>query len=131
VDADEERIVSPRRQSGGLEREVLEQLWARPDGATPREVLDGLTESGGDLAYTTVMTILTRLWRKGLAERNPSGNTFRYRAVHAEAELAATKMAYLLDHTGDRKQALARFVSGLSRRDEQVLRRLLDGIDEK
>jgi predicted transcriptional regulator len=110
---------------------VLEQLWARPDGCTPREVLDSLTDNGGNLAYTTVMTILTRLWRKGLADRNRCGNTFRYRAVHAEAELAATKMADLLDHTGDRKQALAQFVSGLSRRDEQVLRRLLDGIGEK
>ena len=33
-------------------------------GATPREVKDALA---GDLAYTTVMTILARLWRKGLA----------------------------------------------------------------
>lgn len=44
-----------RRPVGTLELAVLEQVWARPSGVTPRQVLERLD---GDLAYTTVMTIL-------------------------------------------------------------------------
>ena len=52
-----------RRQAGSLEQEVMAVLWASDQALTPGEVQQGL---GADLAYTTVMTILTRLHGKGL-----------------------------------------------------------------
>jgi predicted transcriptional regulator len=108
---------------GSLETAVLEQLWSHPNGATPAEVHDAL---GADLAYTTVMTILARLWKKGLAEREPRGRSFAYRPMVSEAELAAKRMGTALEQTRDRRAALSQFVSGLSAKDERLLRKLLE-----
>lgn len=57
-----------RRASGQLEGETLATLWSADHPMTPAEVQRAL---GGELAYTTVMTILTRLYDKGLAQRVP------------------------------------------------------------
>jgi predicted transcriptional regulator len=107
---------------GSLETSVLEQLWTHRDGATPAEVHDALA----DLAYTTVMTILTRLWKKGRVDRTPRGRTFVYRAVVTEAELVAERMEHALDQTRNRRAALSHFVTGLSAKDEKLLRSLLE-----
>ena len=107
---------------GALESEVLAALWSTDDGATPAEVLDML---GEDLAYTTVMTILTRLWRKGLVERERQGRAYVYRPSISEAELAAARMRAHLEQVADREAALSRFVGSLSRKEERILRRLL------
>ena len=115
--------MAGRRAMGALEHEVLAQLWAMPDGATPAQVLDRLD---ADLAYTTVMTILTRLWEKGLATRRPRGRTFVYEAKLSEAELAAERMQATLSASSDPKAALSRFVESLSARDARALRALLD-----
>ena len=108
---------------GSLETTVLEHLWATPSGATPAEVHAAL---GTDLAYTTVMTILTRLWKKELVEREPHGRSFKYRPVVSEAELAARRMDRALQQSRDRRAALSQFVNGLSTKDERVLRKLLE-----
>lgn len=117
--------MSERRQNGQLERAVLEQLWLLPDGATPREVMDRLDKN---LAYTTVMTILTRLWRKGLVTREAEGRAYRYTVLATEADLTAERMRSLLDPANDRHLVLSRFVSGLSKRDEAALRKVLDDL---
>ena len=114
--------MNERRPMGSLEAEILEQLWARPDGGTPTEILDDL---GADLAYTTITTILTRLTAKGLAERERHGRGYIYRPTVSEAELVASKMGAALDQTQDRKAALAGFVKKLSAKDERLLRNLL------
>jgi predicted transcriptional regulator len=116
----------PRRPTGSLERAVLEVLWSRPEGATPAEVRASLAD---DLAYTTVMTVLARLWQKGLAVREHEGRGFRYRASASEADLAAERMRALLDPVNDRRLALSRFVDGLSKRDERALRQILEDLD--
>jgi len=105
---------------------VLEQLWKTPEGATPREVRAAL---GGDLAYTTVMTILRRLWQKGLVTRELRGRAYRYCAKASEADLAARGMHAAFAPVNDRRSALSRFVDGLSKRDEDTLRRVLDELD--
>lgn len=67
----------------GLEREALEEVWARGDGeATVREVLDALNaRSTRDRAYTTLMTTLSRLHGKGLLVRRREGKSDFYRAA--------------------------------------------------
>ena len=115
--------MDQRRPMGSLEAAVLERLWARPQGATPAEIMGDL---GTDLAYTTIMTVLTRLWEKGLAHRQRRGRAYVYRAAMSEAELAAQRMKAALDRTGDRRATLSRFISGLSKTDERLLRRLLE-----
>lgn len=120
--------MSGRRAMGELESEVLTILWAADNALTPAEVLDAL---GGDVAYTTAMTILSRLWQKGLAEREPRGRAYAYRPKVSEAELAAQRMQATLARTHDREAALARFVGSLSKKDERALRRLLEQIGTK
>ena len=89
---------------------------------TPAQVRDSL---GGDLAYTTVVTILSRLHAKGVLTRLRSGRAYSYTPVADEPGLAARRMRGVLDAEADREAVLARFVSGLSPADEQMLRRML------
>lgn len=117
-----------RRAMGALETEVLSALWSLPDGGTAGEVCEAMHT---DLAYTTVMTILTRLWQKDLVDRTREGRAFRYRPKLSEAELAAQRMQALLTSAGDRKAALSQFVGSLTARDARVLRRALDDLDRE
>lgn len=89
---------------------------------TPGEVNEAL---GQGLAYTTVATVLTRLWQKGLLERFEPGRAFAYRALVSESELASRKMAQALDGVADRASVLAGFIGSLSKKDAGELRRLL------
>ena len=108
---------------GSLEATVLEYLWGTPEGATPAEVHD---ELGADLAYTTVTTILTRLWKKGLVDREPRGRSFSYAPNVSEAEHVARRMGRALEQSHDRRAALNHFVNNLSAKDGRLLRTLLE-----
>lgn len=120
--------MSKRRPMGALEAEVLSRLWSAGEALTPAEVLGSMPEPP---AYTTVMTILTRLWTKGLVEREVRGRAYAYRPLISEADLAAKRMRATLDATVDREGALSRFVSGLSRREERALRKVLGSLDDR
>lgn len=111
-----------RRPAGELEAAVMAVLQAAGVPMSPGEVRDQL---GGDLAYTTVVTILSRLHGKGVLDRRKAGRAFLYVPVADEPGLAARRMARMLDAEPDREAVLARFVSGLSGKDEKLLRRML------
>ena len=111
-----------RRAKGGLESEVLAALWAADGALTPGEVVDAL---GGDLAYNTVQTILTRLHTKGAVHREQRGRAHAYTPVLDDAGLAAGRMRAVLDAGGDRAAVLSHFLHGLSAEDETTLLRLL------
>ena len=115
--------MTSRRAMGALEAEVLSHLWAGEGWLTPAEVVDAMEDPP---AYTTVMTILTRLWRKGLVERQSRGRAYAYRPVVGEAEFAAQKMRATLDAASNREAALSHFVGTLSKRDERALRRIIE-----
>lgn len=102
---------------------MLGVLWDHGRAVTPGDVAKALDT---DLAYTTIMTVLTRLWKKGLVERKLIGRAYAYTAVVSEADLAAQRMHDTLGGTSDQTEVLSRFVSGLSRRDVRQLRKLLD-----
>lgn len=120
--------MADRREMGALEAEVLAHLWGAKEAMTPADVLAAM---GEDLAYTTVMTIMARLWKKGLVERERRGRAFAYRPVLSEADLTARRMRATLDRAGDRKAALATFIGTLSKRDERLLRRMLGTVDDR
>ncbi|MFF0147724.1 putative transcriptional regulator [Amycolatopsis sulphurea] len=111
-----------RRAPGELEAEVLAVLWESAEPVSAAGVQERL---GGGLAYTTVVTILSRLYEKGVATREKQGRSFTYRAADDEPGLAARRMTKVLDSEADRPSVLARFVSHLSASDERVLRDLL------
>jgi predicted transcriptional regulator len=113
---------SARRAAGELESAVLGVLHAAGEPLSPGTVRERL---GGGLAYTTVVTILSRLHAKGVLERARAGRAYLYAPVADEPGLAARRMATVLAAEPDREAVLARFVSGLSESDEQMLRRML------
>jgi predicted transcriptional regulator len=115
-------VVPGRRGAGELEAAVLEVLQRGGSALSPGEVREQI---GGDLAYTTVVTILTRLHAKGVLERRKAGRSYRYAPVADEPGLAARRMARVLDEEADREAVLARFVSALSESDEELLRKML------
>lgn len=98
-------------------------LWSKGGPSTVREV-HGELAGDRDLAYTTVMTVMERLWRKGVLRREARGRAFEYAPLMSEAEYTARLMHQLLAGTSDRRNALAHFVRGMKRSDEAELRRL-------
>jgi predicted transcriptional regulator len=115
-------MVSKRRASGGLESEVLAELWAADKPLTTGEVVDSL---GGELAYNTVQTILTRLHGKGAVHREQAGRAHAYTPVLDEAGLAANRMRAMLDRGGDHAAVLTRFLGTLTPDEEATLAQLL------
>lgn len=121
-DDDGQVAGGPRRAAGELEAAALAVLQAANSPLTPSQVLDRL---GGGLAYTTVVTILSRLHVKGVLTRLRAGRAYSYAPVADEPGLAARRMRGVLDAEADREAVLARFVSELSPADEELLRRML------
>ncbi|MCF2126598.1 BlaI/MecI/CopY family transcriptional regulator [Streptomyces sp. NPDC005047] len=112
---------SRRRGQGELEALVLTALREAEGPATAGWVQERL---GGDLAYTTVITILTRLLEKGAVSRERAGRSFAWTPAD-QAGLAARRMRKVLDAESDREAVLASFVTGLDPDDERLLRDLL------
>jgi len=111
-----------RRAFGELEQQVLSILWASDGPLIPREVQARLADPP---AYTTVMTILDRLQRKGVAARSSRGRAFAYEAVVSESAVAAQHARALLANGHDRRAVLQGFVDVLSEGDSEELTRLL------
>ena len=99
---------------GPLEAAVMDRLWKRRS-ATVRDVVDDLGQSRS-LAYTTVMTIMTRLHVKGLLIRDRDGKTYVYRPAFTREEhrarLSREIVRGLVDEFGD--VALAHFTAELN-----------------
>lgn len=112
-----------RRPAGALEGEILALLRAAGLPLSPGQVRDRLA-GAGELSYSTVVTILSRLHAKGLLSRQRDGRAFVYTVVD-EASLAARRMNQALAVGEDHDAVLTRFVSGLSGRDARLLRQLL------
>jgi predicted transcriptional regulator len=105
---------------GPLETEVMELVWRVSAPVSVRDVVDELNKGRPDtLAYTTVMTVMSRLAEKGVLTRVREGRGYRYEAVAPnEAGLAVRGV---MREFGD--AALAHFVEE-ARADPQALKRL-------
>lgn len=96
---------------------------------TANEVRDRLAEAGDAAqgpATTTVLTVLSRLERKGFVARARDTRPHRYHALLSRADHTAELMHEVLSSSSDRDAALARFVGTVSAREAKTLRRLLD-----
>lgn len=112
------------RKLGVLEALVMEQLWASSEPLAVRQVLESLPD-GRTRAYTTVMTVLDNLFRKGFVERERSGRAYVYSATQSRAEHTAEVMEHALAGGGDRGAALMHFVDQLTPEEAAQLRELL------
>jgi predicted transcriptional regulator len=118
-------VAADGRGRGGLSRRAWQVLADSGQPMTPAQVRAALDGQGERLAYTTVMTVLSRLVERGAASRQRDGRAFAYTAVADEAELTARRMTRLLAAGQDRAAVLARFVDVLTDDDERVLGELL------
>jgi len=122
---------SPSTQLGPLEQELLSALWMR-GSATVREMIDA---GGIDLAYTTVMTTLDRLYKKQLLNRSAEGRAFRYfpRYTQEELEKAAVgeTIRQLLGSGEAAALPLSYLVEAVSEHDAGLLDDLQRLLDEK
>ncbi|WP_322759130.1 BlaI/MecI/CopY family transcriptional regulator [Frankia sp. Cr2] len=109
---------------GDLERSVMDVLWDTDGWLTAREVAVRLDHER-DLAYTTVLTVLERLERKGFVQRERAERAHRYQASSSRDAVVAEAMLAVLDTTDDRNSALVRFVGSVSPAEAEILRRAL------
>jgi predicted transcriptional regulator len=110
---------------GELELRVLESLWRREEPASVRDV----REDYPDAAYTTLMTTLDRLYRKGVLDRERAGRAFRYRQRYSRSELEALLAANALEaflgqETSALRPALSFLVDAFGTRDQALLEEL-------
>lgn len=107
----------------------MDQLW---DGSRPQSVREvhAVLVGERDIAYTTVMTVLDRLAKKGLAVREQHGRAYRYTAAQTREELTAEVMHTALDGTAaERSAALVAFVDRVSDDEAATLRTALARLD--
>jgi predicted transcriptional regulator len=128
------RIGTEEKFLGPLEAVVMERLWKR-ERATVRDIVDDLGRTR-ELAYTTVMTIMTRLHAKGLLGRVRDGKTYVYKPALSRAEhrarLSRDLVRGLVNEFGD--VALAQFAAELDDVDpahRAALRRLATAKDPR
>jgi predicted transcriptional regulator len=118
-------------QLGPFEQQLLRELWSRGD-ATVREILvDGKIHQ----AYTTVMTTMDRLYKKGMLDRVSEGRAFRYTPRLSSEELqrgaALDGIRQLLGSGDTSSLPLSYLVEALSAHDEQLLDELQRLIERK
>src|SRR5213593_4610320 len=116
---------------GSLERDVMAIAWSAPEIS----VRDACARLQPAVAYTTVMTTMDRLFKKGLLTRRKVGRAFVYRATASRAEIegaVATELVHsLLQREGEPLPVLSSLVDAVSDRDRALLDELERLIREK
>ncbi|MCU1665238.1 MAG: transcriptional regulator, mecI family [Pseudonocardia sp.] len=115
-------MPSPRRSRpfGDLEATVMDRLWTAKRPLLVRDVVDLLSPQRA-LAYTTVMTVLDNLHRKGWVRRSRDGRAWRYEPVLSRQSYTALLMREALAISDDRAGVLARFVEEIDPEDAAAL----------
>ena len=104
---------------GALERDVMALAWTQSE-VTVRDAWDRL---GSAVAYTTVMTTMDRLFKKGLLLRRKAGRAFVYRAAATQQELENAVLSSLVDAVSERDRALLGELERLVREKRRALDR--------
>jgi predicted transcriptional regulator len=118
-------------QLGSLETEVMDRIWVRGEIS----VRDLHEEFAGRLAYTTVMTTLDRLYKKGLLQRRKQGKAFFYVPACTEQEYQEQLTGHLfgmaLRENKNSDAVLSCFVETISENDREMLDRLEELVKAK
>jgi len=113
------------RRLGELEAVIMDRLWEQGRPALVREMVDDL-HAERPLAYTTVMTVMENLYRKGWLRRERDGRAWRYEPTGSRSAYTAALMNDALGTSNDRRTALAHFAMQISPHDAALLREALD-----
>jgi predicted transcriptional regulator len=117
---------------GTLESQVMEVVWSGDDMPVDA-VREKLSEKGKQAAYTTVMTTLDRLFKKGYLDRRRVGKAYHYSARVTKHELGRSVARQVLDGllTSFAEPAIAYFVEALGRSQPDKLDALAQQISEE
>jgi predicted transcriptional regulator len=113
------------RGLGELERAIMAIVWAVEGPLTGRVVVDELTQQR-PVAYTTVLTVMDRLVRKGMLTRQRIGRAHTYQAATSRAAYTADLMASVLGSSDDRSAVLLHFVEQIPPDQAEALQAALD-----
>jgi predicted transcriptional regulator len=113
------------RRFGELEAVIMDRLWELGRPMLVREMVDDLRPDR-TLAYTTVMTVMDNLYRKGWLRRERDGRAWRYEPTGSRSGYTAALMNDALATSTDRRTALAHFALQMSPQDAALLREALD-----
>lgn len=113
------------RKFGDLEAAVMAQLWAHDEARTVRQTLDDLAPER-PLAYTTVMTVMDNLHRKGFLTRTQQRRAYLYQPLRSREEHAAALMTEVLDASEDQTTTLLHFVEQMTPTEVRRLRIVLE-----
>ena len=102
----------------------MDVMWECTEPATVREVLNTISNER-ELAYTTVMTVMENLHRKGYLRREPDGRAFRYEPTQLREEYAANLMREAMQQGHDPSLTFAHFVSQMTVEESDALRKAL------
>jgi predicted transcriptional regulator len=116
------------RGFGDLEAVIMDHLWSRSEPVTVRDIHTELSRHR-QIAYTTVLTVMDNLHRKGWLRRELVGRAHRYRPVSSREQYGAQVMREALDGSGDRAQALMHFVGRMTPDEAAALRHALRAFD--
>jgi predicted transcriptional regulator len=105
---------------GDLEVQVMRTIWARGEPVTVRDVLGDL-QAERPLAYTTVMTVMGNLRKKGWLRRHDEGRAYRYEPLVSAEEYSADLMRQALAASTDRAAVLMHFLGDLSPEETAAL----------
>lgn len=109
---------------GSLESALMKRIWQLGETS----VRDLHSELSSRLAYTTVMTTLDRLYKKGWLKRRKEGKAYLYAAAFSEEAYRDRMTQHLigmaLEHRQDSQAVLSRFVDAVSDSDRELLTRL-------
>ena len=106
---------------GKLESAVMDILWSSAGSLTVRDVLEKMPAQR-NLAYTTVMTVLSNLHRKAMVDREPAGKAYSYRPALSRQGAAAAALREILDASGDPRSVLLHFAETATEEESTVLR---------
>lgn len=112
------------RGFGDLEAVVMQRVWDFAQPVTVREVLEELQRERV-IAYTTVMSTMDNLHRKGWLTREKEGKAYRYTATASREEYSARLMREALAGGGDAEAVLSHFVGDMDGEESAALRSVI------
>jgi predicted transcriptional regulator len=131
-------VFRPRKDGlektlGALEAQVMDAIWQAKEPVCVEDVRSALATHGKDAAYTTIMTTLSRLNKKGLLAREMRGKAYYYSPRVTRSELSSTVTKQVIDGllATFAEPAMSYFVEALSNTDPNKLASLAEIIERK
>ena len=113
------------REFGQLESAIMDVIWSQDRAYLVREVRERLTY-GRPVAYTTVMTVMTILYGKGVLRREKHGRAWRYWPAEQREEHDARLMAEVLRSGADPRLTLRCFLDHVTDEELNAIRNVVD-----